>query len=332
MRQKGSAKICKLGLHVVRDPETAWKPETRIQRLLLAAVGFGNLELMRCRTACFRLGEHRTVQFRSRILTLLILCAASGSFRFVYAQQPLEAETARLPFARSLEVQTTFEFQTSGDGTETAVPFAAEYGITDRLALMAEPVFYTSIRPEVGRPAKGVGDLEATLSYLALRERRRLPAFAIAGEVKIPTARNTLIGTRETDYTLYLIASKRFGKFDTHVNIGYTIIGKPVGSSLNNIVPFAIAEEYFVSKNWALLGEILANTASTTSGDANTLGNLSGVVPEAPAGELIGMLGFRRRIREHLFFTFGVNYDNNGAVLFRPGLTFDFNGSGRTPR
>jgi hypothetical protein len=292
--------------------------------------GFDELGLARCRVAYSRLGEHKPVRFFFRILTLLILFVASGSFRLVYAQQPLEAETARLPLARSLEVQTTFEFQTSKDGTEAAIPFAAEYGITDRLALMTEPVFYTSIRPEVGRPVKGVGDLEVTLSYLAVRERRLLPAFAIAGEVKVPTARNTLIGTRETDYTVYLIASKRIGKFDTHVNIGYTIVGKPAGASLKNIVPFAVAEEYFVSQNWVLLGEVLANTASTASGDTSTLSNLSGVVPEAPAGELIGMVGFRRRIREHLFFTFGVNYDNNGAVLFRPGLTFDFSRSGRT--
>jgi hypothetical protein len=83
------------------------------------------------------------------ILTLLIFFVASGSCRFVYAQQPLEAESARPPLARSLEVQTTFEFQTSKDGTETAIPFATEYGITDRLAFMTEPVFYTSIRPKV---------------------------------------------------------------------------------------------------------------------------------------------------------------------------------------
>jgi len=270
------------------------------------------------------------VRLLLRILILLILLFASGTFGVVCAQQPLEAETARLPLARSFEVQSTFEFQTSKNGTETAIPFATEYGITDRIALMAEPVFYTSIRPEVGRRVNGVGDLEATLSYLALNERRRLPAFAIAGEVKVPTARNILIGTRETDYTVYLIASKRIGKFDTHFNLGYTIVGKPAGSNLQNIVPFAIAEEYFLNHNWVLLGEILANTASTTNGDTTTLGNLSGIVPEAPAGELIGMVGFRRRIREHFFFTFGVNYDNNGAVLFRPGLTFDFNRSGRT--
>ena len=267
----------------------------------------------------------------SRVLVLRSVIVLSAALGVAHAQQPLETETARPPLSGSFEVQTTLEYQTSKDGTETAIPFGAEYGITDRLSIMAEPVFYTAIHPKLGRAVHGVGDLEGTLSYLALHERRHLPALAFAGEVKVPTARKILIGSGETDYSVFLIASKRAGKFDTHANIGYTIVGKPAGSHLKNIGVFAVAEEYFVNRNWVLLGEVLANTASTAGGEATTtLGNLGGVVPEAPAGELVGMVGFRRRIREHLFFTFGVNYDNNGALLFRPGLTFDFNRSGRT--
>jgi hypothetical protein len=270
------------------------------------------------------------VRVGHRLELLLGLLAVSIPLGALRAQQPLETETARPPLSGSVELQTTFEYQTSKDGTEAAIPFAAEYGITDRLSVMTEPVFYTAIHPKTGNPVRGVGDLEATLSYLAVHERRRLPALAVAGELKVPTARNILIGSREEDYTLYLIASKRAGRFDTHGNIGYTFVGKPEGANLTNIVVWAVAEEFFLSRNWVLLGEVLGNTGSTPGGEGTTLGNLAGVVPEAPAGELVGMVGFRRRIRDHLFFTFGVNYDNNGAVLFRPGLTFDFNRSGRT--
>jgi hypothetical protein len=52
--------------------------------------------------------------------------------------------------------------------------------------------------------------------------------------------------------------------------------------------------------------------------------------PEISAGELVGMLGFRYLLRERIFFTLGVSYDNNHAVLLRPGLTFYFNRPGRT--
>ena len=62
-----------------------------------------------------------------------------------------------------------------------------------------------------------------------MKQRPYLPALAVAGEVKVPTSRNTLIGTGEVDYTPYLIASKRFGNFDVHANVGYALLGEPPG-------------------------------------------------------------------------------------------------------
>ncbi len=67
----------------------------------------------------------------------------------------LETETAR-PLGRGVfEVSGNFEYQTSSEGREAAVPFAAEYGLTDRLELLVEPVAWTAIRPKTvpGRPA-----------------------------------------------------------------------------------------------------------------------------------------------------------------------------------
>ena len=51
-------------------------------------------------------------------------------------------------------------------------------------------------------------------------------------EVKVPTARNELIGTRKTDYAVYGIATRRFGpdgRFDAHANVSYTLVGRPRG-------------------------------------------------------------------------------------------------------
>lgn len=265
-----------------------------------------------------------------RVLVLPALFILSVSFSILHAQQPLETETARQPQKGSFEVQTAFEYQTSKEGTERALPFAFEYGITDRWSLTVEPVFYTAIRPKRGTRATGVGDVEVTLSYLFAREGRHLPALAVAGEVKAPTARNLLIGTRKADFAVYLIASKRAGKFDTHANVGYTFVGKPAGAQLKDFANFALAEEYFATRKLTLLGEFLANTGSSPEAAAGTAVTNPNVTPEISSGELVGMLGFRYRIRERVFFTFGVNYDNNHAVLFRPGLTFDFNRPGRT--
>ena len=264
------------------------------------------------------------------LLAASALLVVAATFLPSQAQQPLETETARPPKEGSVELQMAFEYQTSKEGTERAVPFAFEYGITDRLSLMVEPVSYTAIRPKVGTRATGRGDLEITLAYLFAREKGWRPALAVAGEIKAPTARNLLIGTRKTDFTTYLIASKRTGKFDTHANLGYTFVGKPAGTQLKNFFNFALAEEYFVRPKFALVGEVLANTGASPEATTGTVLPTLGVTPEISSGELVGMLGFRYRFRRNAFFTFGVSYDNNHAVLIRPGVTFNFNRPGRT--
>ena len=60
-------------------------------------------------------------------------------------------------------------------------------------------MLFTSIRPKTGRRATGLGDLEATVQYLVREETGVWPALAEAAELKLPTARETLIGTRRAD-------------------------------------------------------------------------------------------------------------------------------------
>ncbi|MBI3811973.1 MAG: hypothetical protein HY283_07195 [Nitrospirae bacterium] len=98
------------------------------------------------------------------ILVSMFLC--TDRLPSAHAAQPLETETARLLEAGSLEIEGTFEYQTSSEGTETAVPMVFGYGLTDNLELLVEPAFYTAICPKVGRQAIGRGDLEVTLTQL----------------------------------------------------------------------------------------------------------------------------------------------------------------------
>ncbi|MDQ6635159.1 MAG: hypothetical protein M3Z10_10445 [Gemmatimonadota bacterium] len=215
--------------------------------------------------------------------------------------------------------------QRSPTGREAALPFAFEYGLTDRLGLLVEPVPYTAIRPQQGRRATGPGDIEATLSYLVLPETPTRPALTVSGEVKIPTARDALIGTGQTDYTGYLIASKHLmPPLDVHAHLGYTVIGKPAGAALNNIVSFGVGAEYAVAPRYLLFGEVLGNSASAPDGESADAGISVGPVAEAAGGELVGTLGAGRFLRPGALASLGVSYDNNGAVLLRPGLTLWF--------
>ena len=244
------------------------------------------------------------------------LLIAAGALR----GQILETETARLPRRGGLSAGGNFEYQVSAEGHESAIPFAFEYGLADRLELLVEPVVRTRIRPHVGPQATGLGDIEVTLNYLAHRETSRSPAFALAGEVKLPTARDSLIGTGKTDFAGYLIVSKRFGQLDTHANLGYTVVGHPAGSSLQNIFNFAVAVELPFGKEArnTLFGEVLANTASSSTPEG--AGSPGTVVPEAAGGEIVGTVGVTRLLSSAFKLSFGVSVDNNGAVLFRPGF------------
>jgi outer membrane putative beta-barrel porin/alpha-amylase len=238
------------------------------------------------------------------------------------AQQPLETETARLPHRGAYLVALTYEAQTSPDGTETALPFAIEYGLSDRLAFLIEPVFYTSIRPKSGamRTATGAGDLEATLQYLFRAEGRKAPALAFAAEVKFPTAKDPLIGTRRADFTPYLIASKRYGRYDVHGNIGYSFVGRPPGVSVQNTVNLALGVENHVTPRFDLIAEALETTAAA-AGEGTGEGSLTS--PEIAGSETVGMVGVRYRAQRGFWLSFGMTYDNTKAVLFRPGLTFE---------
>jgi len=236
-----------------------------------------------------------------------------------HASQPLETETARTPRAHELQVEATFERQTSSAGRETAAPLALEYGLTDRIELLVEPVFYTSIRPRMGPGATGMGDLEVTVTTVLKQEKPHAPALATAFEVKFPTTDDPLIGTGKTDYTGYLIASKRVGNVDTHVNLGYTVLGKPAGVALSNTIDYAAAAEWKWSPRFDLVGEVIGNTSALAEGGSETE---TGGAQEVAGAETIGMLGARVHTNAGITLSLGVSYDNNQAWLLRPGVTF----------
>lgn len=237
--------------------------------------------------------------------------------------QILETESARPLRAGQLEIAAGYELQHSREGDETAVPFAFEMGLTNRLGLLVEPVPYTAIRPEIGPSATGPGDLEVTVSYLLWKESRRMPALALAAEEKIPTAHNTLIGTGKADHTAYIIASKLVGRFDTHANVGYTIVGSPRGQSLSNRIMGALATEFAISPGTSFYAEVLGAT-SAGGGEGTPVVPGAPVTPEASGDQVFGTLGISHAFMRGSRFSLGVSRDNVGAMQIRPGITLWF--------
>ena len=73
--------------------------------------------------------------------------------------QVLETEDAKALKPGQFEVGGGFEYQTSKEGKESALPLAIEYGISKKLTILVEPVGFTSIRPKIGLGTSGGGDL-----------------------------------------------------------------------------------------------------------------------------------------------------------------------------
>lgn len=258
---------------------------------------------------------------RAMYPSLMLMAIGVALIRTASAGQPLETESARMLKHRGLKLEGGFEHQISSAGTETAVPLALEYGATDRLEVLVEPVLYSAIRDK-GTPAvTGIGDLEMTVTGLVSGERPRLPAIALAAEAKVPTADNIRIGSGKADYSLYLIGSKRVGAWDTHANLGYTLIGRPAGAEVNNVASFAVAEEFHPNPRLDLVAEVLGSTAALReSGSEPIVANESQLTPEIGAGELFGTLGLRLHAGSGLTYSLGISVDNNNATLVHPGV------------
>lgn len=163
-------------------------------------------------------------------MTVRILVMAASFLALLVAPaaaQQAETESARILAPGMIKGGAGVEYQTSSEGSETALPLIVEGGIAPRFELVVEQVAFVGLKPKIGSNESGAGDLEVTLVGLVASERERLPAIAFAAEVKAPTARNTAIGTGETDFAGYLILSKRFGALDISLNGSYTLVGPP---------------------------------------------------------------------------------------------------------
>jgi hypothetical protein len=260
-----------------------------------------------------------SVTYRSVVAALALLV----SWWRPASAQIIETETARIPKRGHFEFGTGYEFQTSAAGTEHATPIALEGGLTDRFALLVEPVPYTSIRPKHAARSTGPGDLEITGTYVALPESGKRPAIALAIEAKIPTARNVNIGTTKADYAGYLIMSKRAGRFDSHANLGYTIVGQPAGVQLSNIFNAALATEFHASDANLLFAEVLGTTAASAEGESGS-DSVTTPAPEAAGSELVGTFGAAHFVSRGVLLSFSLSYDSTHAWLYRPGITISF--------
>lgn len=262
---------------------------------------------------------------RERVVPVIAVVCVLLSTGTAIGGQPLETESTRLLRAHQFEIETGFEHQRASAGTESALPMAIGYGISDRMELLVEPVLLDRVRDKGAAGVGGIGDLEVTLTRQIFGTESSPSGFALAGEVKIPTARNRRIGSGQTDFTLWSIGSHKAGRWDTHLNLGYTFIGRPPGVTVNDVVNYGLGEEYRLNSTWDLLGEVFGNTSALAEAADQTSGaGESALTPEIGGAETVGALGARYHTALGLSYSLGLSYDSKQALLVHPGLSFRF--------
>jgi hypothetical protein len=248
-------------------------------------------------------------------IAVILACTSTPTL----AKQPFETETARLPKQGHGNIQFEFEYATSDDGRDIAAPIVLEYGITNRLKLVIEPDVYASVKPKSGAAVNGFGDTEAKLVYLISEESGAAPALAIAGEVKIPTGKRPDLSSGKVDYRIFAIVSKRAGRFDLHANLGYTIVGSPVGEKLPNVIDYSVAAEYAINPKFSLVSEILGSSPLGGSNGGVLASNV-----EVEGTVITGLVGAIYKVRPKTEFALAATYDSGSLLLIRAGLTFRF--------
>ena len=197
----------------------------------------------------------------------------------------------------SLVIGGGVEYETDDEQTEYGFPILIEYNFSEWLQLTIEPQFtrIAGKTPEV-RSVSGFGDLETTLAYEFLRERRYRPALSMAGGIRWPTAADPDLGDPGRDYTLGLIASKDFIFVNLDLNVLYTFIGD---HEANDEVEVSLAAGWRVNH----FLEVITEVASVTR---------TGRLRAGPSNETEATVGVAWQINKHLKFEQGIVFKEHG--------------------
>ena len=162
----------------------------------------------------------------------------------------------------SLVIGSGVEYQSDRAQTEYGFPILMEYNFSEQLKLSIEPKFASIIGKTPGvRSVSGMADLDTTVDYEFLSERRYRPALSVEGKIRWPTAEDPDLGDPGRDYTLGLLASKDFVFMSIDLNMLYTFAGH---RDREDTVEVALATTWRVNRYVELIAEV-ANLTRTGS-------------------------------------------------------------------
>jgi len=118
-------------------------------------------------------------------------------------------------------------------------------------------------RPTTSTTESGLGDVLAKASLIVVEETEVLPEITPYFKVKFPTAdKDRGLGTGEFDETLGVDVSKLIiGSLFGYVELAYTFIGEPLGTTLHNTFGWSVGAAYAIAQPFSVFAFIEGATA-----------------------------------------------------------------------
>ena len=197
-----------------------------------------------------RLG--RAFVSRSLVIAVTGLALSPASARILRTNiAPSETWNPWLP----LTVGSGVEFETNREQSQIEFPILLEYNFTQTLKLTVEPnIVYISPKAKHVRGVGGVGELETSVEYEFISERRYRPGVTALGSIKWPTATDPDIGNPGRDYSLGLIVSKDLVFVDVDLSVLYIFAGDPQS---RDAVELSAAANWHLNHFLDIEGEVL---------------------------------------------------------------------------
>ena len=225
--------------------------------------------------------------------------------------------------ALDLTVGSGAEYENDGETMELGFPFLVDWGFAKRFKLTVEPQYTVINSTVVGESAHGLGDLETSVTWDFVSERRYRPLFSAVALIKWPTAAGD-IGTGETDYSLGGIVSKDFGNnCDLEFNAAYTWVGSPPDEKLKNSLEFSVATEWQITPRLALEAEI-ATASGGVRGQAGTIGGVGSGTGGGGGRETEATIGLAENLTHRFKLEEGVVVKADGGWQVVFAWEFDF--------
>jgi len=133
------------------------------------------------------------------------------------------------------------------------------YGAFENMQLEIMTGFLTEPTTVVGDDKSG--DLSVGLLYNLNTETINLPAFAVRAEVGFPTG----VHSKGVDTELTGVMTRSFGRWRTHVNVGYTFLGSPQGQERSGTYHVVAAVSYPLGYPTSFRDTIIANVFTRQS-------------------------------------------------------------------